>query len=90
MAVRESNSLGAVHKHFFIGCYRYFRKHHGIAPVFLVSTLSLTNFLPLIAVSVVNIISEYISNVKEYGMIKTNKKAVRFVVKNIKPIKEKK
>jgi hypothetical protein len=83
---------GAVHKHFFVGCYRYFRKHHGIAPAFLVSTLFLTNacILPLFAVSVVNIISEYISNVKEYGMIKTNKKAVRFIVKNIKPMKEKK
>lgn len=81
---------GAVHKHFFIGCYRYFRKYHGIAPAFLVSTLLLTNILPLIAVSVVNIISEYISNVKEHGMIKTNKKAVRFIVKNIRPMKEKK
>jgi GT2 family glycosyltransferase len=88
---RGVKQLGwAVHKHFFVGCYRYFRKHHGIAPALLVSTLLLTNLLPLFAAPVVNIISEYISNVKEYGMIKTNKKAVRFIVKNIKPMKEKK
>lgn len=88
---RGVKQLGfAVHKYFFMGCYRYFRKHHGITSALLVSTLFLTNLLPLFAVSVVNIISEYIFSVKEYGMIKTNKKAVRFIVKNIKPMKEKK
>lgn len=88
---RGVKQLGwAVHKHFFVGCYHYFRKHHGIAPALIVSTLLLTNILPLVAVSVVNIISEYISNVKNYGMIKTNKKAVRFIVKNTRFMKEKK
>ena len=88
---RGIKQLGrAAYWHFFVGCYRYFRKHHGIAPALLVVTLFLTNLLPLFAVSVVNIISEYIFSVKEYGMIKTNKKAVRFIVKNIKPMKEKK
>jgi GT2 family glycosyltransferase len=72
---RGIGQLGeAAQKHFLEGCYRYFRKHHGIFYAFLVIILLQTHFLLVSA----------IANAKEHGIGQAHKKTGRFISKWIK------
>jgi GT2 family glycosyltransferase len=74
--------------YFVLGCYRYFRKHHGIGPARLVIVLLFINLPAVLAVAVVRIISEYVFNAKKYGIWKANKKAFRLILKKVNPTEE--
>jgi GT2 family glycosyltransferase len=103
---KEVARLGLpVNNYLFMGCYRYFRKHHGICPALLVIIFLSTNLIPFFASSFFNFISGYISaidrhisayisayifNVKAYGVKEANRKAIKLVLKNIRPSREEK
>jgi GT2 family glycosyltransferase len=69
------------HRKFSMGCFRYFRKHHGIAQSVFVAVCLLTNLLFLHGLV---IFTEYFFSIKEFGIVRTNMRAVRFIIRNIK------
>lgn len=78
---RGIKKLGwAANWYFLVGCYRYFKKYNGIFCASLVFFLLLIN---LFVSTIVRIISKYLFDIKEYGFLKANKKAVEFILKNI-------
>jgi GT2 family glycosyltransferase len=94
----------AIHREFDVDCYRYFKKHHGIAQSVFIAVCLLTNFLfPVIIVFTYKsifryfkrqfksifqyglvIFMEYFASVKEFGITRTNMRAARFIIRNVK------
>lgn len=70
-------------QYFMVGCYRYFRKHHGIFLALLVIFLLLLNPLVVFCFQAVKYLFKYVLSIKKYGMLKANKKAFEFILKNI-------
>jgi len=89
----------AIDREFDVGCYRYFRKHHGIAQSVFVAVFFLPDLLFLYGHAIfapilqyfkgifqygLVIFREYFISVKEFGISRTNMRVVRFIIRNIK------
>lgn len=66
-------------KHFILGCYHYFRKHHGVFLALLIIVFLLLNLLEVFCFQVVRYLFKYIFTIKKYGILKANEKAFEFI-----------